>query len=189
LILTTERLRLRPWEESDFEAYAALNADPIVMEHFPSPMTREQSDASARRLMAGMEAQGWGLWALEAIGGESFIGFTGLAVPTFESWFTPCTEVGWRLARRAWGRGYATEAARAALAFGFRELGLPQIVSFTALSNQRSIAVMERLGMRRDREFDHPAIAEGNRVRRHVLYRLDRPSDRSRSPQAILTRG
>ncbi|HEX4944047.1 MAG TPA: GNAT family N-acetyltransferase [Usitatibacteraceae bacterium] len=172
--LTTSRLRLRPWRESDLEPFAAMNADPRVMEHFPSVQTREESEAVARRIMAKLESQGWGLWALEVVGGEPFIGFTGLAVPTFESWFTPCTEIGWRLARGAWGQGYATEAARAALAFGFGELGLAEIVSFTAVSNRRSAAVMERLGMQRAGEFDHPRIAEGNPVRRHVLYRIKR---------------
>jgi ribosomal-protein-alanine N-acetyltransferase len=173
-VLSTPRLRLRPWRESDFAAFAALNADPAVMEHFPSIATREESDAMARRIMAKMEARGWGLWAIEVIGGEPFVGFTGLNVPDFDSTFTPCTEVGWRLARSAWGRGYATEAASAALAFGFGELGLEEIVSFTALTNRRSMAVMERLGMRRDGEFDHPRVAEGSPVRRHVLYRLAR---------------
>jgi RimJ/RimL family protein N-acetyltransferase len=174
MILTTARLLLRPWRESDLEPFAAMNADPVVMEHFPSVQTREESDAMAERIMAKMASQGWGLWALEVVGGEAFIGFTGLAVPAFEAWFKPCTEIGWRLARSAWGHGYATEAARAALAYGFDTLGLEEIVSFTALTNQRSAAVMERLGMRRDGEFDHPGIAVGSPVRRHVLYRLAR---------------
>ncbi len=174
MILDTERLRLRPWRETDLAPFAAMNADPAVMEHFPSIPTREESDAMAARIMARMREQGWGLWALEVKGGEPFIGFTGLAVPTFEAHFTPCTEVGWRLARSAWGKGYATEAARAALAFAFGELGLEEIVSFTAATNRRSMAVMERLGMRRDGEFEHPRIAEGSPVRRHVLYRLAR---------------
>lgn len=174
MILSTERLRLRPWREADFAPFAAMNADPAVMEHFPAVQAREESDAAARRIRDGIESRGWGLWAVEVVGGEPFIGFTGLAMPTFEAPFVPCTEVGWRLARSAWGRGYATEAARAALRFGFGELGLEEIVSFTALTNRRSIAVMERLGMRRDIEFDHPRIAEGSPVRRHVLYRLAR---------------
>ena len=172
ITLSTPRLRLRPWRESDFAPFAALNADPAVMEHFPSIPTREESDAMARRIMARIEERDWGLWAVEVAGGEPFIGFTGLGVPTFEAHFTPCTEVGWRLARDAWGRGYATEAARAAVAFGFGELGLAEIVSYTTVGNARSIAVMERLGMRRDIEFDHPLVAPESPVRRHVLYRL-----------------
>jgi RimJ/RimL family protein N-acetyltransferase len=172
MVLATARLRLRPWRESDFEPFAAMNADPLVMEHFPAVQSRAESDASARRAMAAIEAQGWGQWALEVVGGAPFIGFTGLAVKTFEAPFTPCTEVGWRLAREAWGRGYATEAARAAIEFGFGELRLDEIVSYTALGNARSIAVMQRLGMRRDIEFDHPLVAPGSPIRRHVLYRL-----------------
>jgi RimJ/RimL family protein N-acetyltransferase len=174
MVLSTPRLLLRPWRESDLEPFAALNADARVMEHFPSMPTRAESDAMARRIMEKIDAQGWGLWAVEVVGGEPFIGFTGLAVPSFESFFTPCTEIGWRLAHGAWGKGYATEAARAALAHGFGELGLAEIVSFTAVTNKRSAAVMERLGMRRDAEFDHPRIAEGSPVRRHVLYRLEK---------------
>ena len=171
MILSTARLHLRPWRESDLAPFAALNADARVMEHFPARLSREQSDAMAARIMAKLDSQGWGLWAVEVVGGEPFIGFTGLAVPSFEAHFTPCTEVGWRLAHSAWGKGYATEAARAALAFGFDELRLAEIVSFTAVSNKRSAAVMERLGMRRDGEFIHPNLAEGSPLRRHVLYR------------------
>lgn len=175
MFLTTARLRLRPWRESDLAPFAAMNADPLVMEHFAAPLTREESDAYARRMMAAIEGRGWGNWALEEIGGEPFVGFAGLSVPSFEAHFTPCTEIGWRLARSAWGRGYATQAARAALAFGFGELGLAEIVSFTALANARSIAVMERLGMRRDGGFDHPRLPAGHRLQRHVLYRLSSP--------------
>lgn len=175
MFLTTARLRLRPWRESDLAPFAAMNADPLVMEHFAAPLTREESDAYARRMMAAIEGRGWGNWALEEIGGEPFVGFAGLSAPSFEAHFTPCTEIGWRLARSAWGRGYATQAARAALAFGFGELGLAEIVSFTALANARSIAVMERLGMRRDGEFDHPRLPAGHRLQRHVLYRLSSP--------------
>lgn len=174
MFLTTARLRLRPWRESDLAPFAAMNADPLVMEHFAAPLTREESDAYARRMMAAIEGRGWGNWALEEIGGEPFVGFAGLSVPSFEAHFTPCTEIGWRLARSAWGRGYATQAARAALAFGFGELGLAEIVSFTALANARSIAVMERLGMRRDGGFDHPRLPAGHRLQRHVLYRISR---------------
>lgn len=175
MVLETARLRLRPWRESDLAPFAALNADPAVMEHFPAVQSREESDAFARRAMALVGERGWGHWAIEVVGGAPFIGFAGLSVKTFEAPFTPCTEVGWRLARDAWGHGYATEAARAAVDFGFRELGLAEIVSYTTLRNLRSIAVMERLGMRRDIEFDHPLIAPESPVRRHLLYRLQTP--------------
>jgi len=172
MILATGRLRLRPWKESDFAPFAALNGDPLVMEHFPAVKSRAQSDAEAHRILSRLDARGWGHWAIEVVGGAPFIGFAGLAEKTFAAPFTPCVEVGWRLARDAWGHGYATEAARAALAFGFRELGLAEIVSYTTLRNARSIAVMERLGMRRDIEFEHPLLPVGSPVRSHILYRL-----------------
>ncbi len=174
---STERLLLRRWRESDRAPFAALNADPEVMEHFPAPLDRAASDGFADRVAQHVEEHGWGLWAVELRAAGRFIGFTGLAVPRFEAPFTPAVEVGWRLAREAWGFGYATEAARAAVAVGFGELGLDEIVSFTAVGNIRSRAVMERIGMTHDPadDFDHPALAEGDRLRRHVLYRLRRP--------------
>jgi ribosomal-protein-alanine N-acetyltransferase len=172
----TERLLLRGWRDDDREPFAALNADPAVMEHFPAPMTRAESDAFVDRIVAQHDEHGWGLWAVEVRATGRFIGFTGLAVPRFEAHFTPAVEVGWRLARDAWGSGYASEAARAAVAFGFDELGLEQIVSFTAVGNLRSRAVMGRIGMTHDPadDFDHPALPEGHALRRHVLYRLAR---------------
>ena len=172
MILATERLRLRPWRESDLAPFAAMNADPRVMENLLRPLTRAESDAMAARANERIAQQGWGLWAVEVVAEERFVGFAGLAVPAWQAHFTPCVEVGWRLAREAWGHGYATEAARAVIGHGLGAAGLAQIVSFTALVNTRSIAVMERLGMRRDGEFDHPLVAEGHRLRRHVLYRI-----------------
>ncbi|MBH9579384.1 GNAT family N-acetyltransferase [Inhella proteolytica] len=173
--LQTPRLLLRPWRDDDLAPYAALNADPEVMRHFPALLSREESDAQAARIRAKLDAQGWGLWAVEVKGGPAFIGFVGLAVPGFEAPFMPATEIGWRLARSAWGQGYASEAARAALGFGFTELGLEAIVSFTAVGNQRSRAVMERIGMQNTgQDFEHPRVPEGSPLRRHVLYRLAR---------------
>lgn len=173
--LQTPRLLLRPWRDEDLAPYAALNADPEVMRHFPALLSREESDAQAERIRANFEARGWGLWAVEVKGGAPFIGFVGLAVPGFEAPFMPATEIGWRLARSAWGQGYASEAARAALGFGFAQLGLEAIVSFTALGNQRSRAVMERIGMHNTgQDFEHPRVPEGSPLRRHVLYRLER---------------
>ena len=174
----TERLILRAWRPGDREPFAALNADPIAMEHFPSTMTRAESDAFADRIDAELRERGWGLWAVEVPGVADFIGFVGLHDARFEAHFTPAIEVGWRLTRAHWGRGYATEAAREALAVGFGELGLDEIVSFTATSNRRSRAVMERLGMTRDPadDFDHPGVPAGSPLRRHVLYRLRTPS-------------
>jgi ribosomal-protein-alanine N-acetyltransferase len=164
---------LRRWRDSDREPFASLNADPAVMEHFPALLSREESDDMVDRIEAGFAADGFGLWAVEVAGGPPFIGFVGLAVPRFEAHFTPAVEVGWRLAREHWGRGYATEAARAALDYGFGTVGLEEVVSLTVPANTRSIAVMERLGMTRDPadDFDHPRLPEGHRLRRHVLYR------------------
>lgn len=165
---------LRPWRDEDLVPYAALNADPRVMEHFPSLLTRAQSDASAGKIRGAMEERGFGLWAAELPGVAGFIGFVGLSVPHFQAHFTPCVEVGWRIAHDHWGQGYATEGAEAALAVGFGELGLTEVVAMTVPANARSRRVMEKLGMRRDPEgdFDHPSIAEGHPLRCHVLYRV-----------------
>jgi len=172
--LRTARLRLRRWRAADREPFAALNADPEVMEHFPASLTRPQSDRLIERIEAGFERNGYGLWALETRADGEFVGFTGLAPVPFEAHFTPAVEVGWRLSRSAWGRGYATEAARASLAFGFDEVGLAEVVSFAAAGNARSRAVMERIGMERDPEddFDHPGLPAGHPLSRHVLYRV-----------------
>jgi RimJ/RimL family protein N-acetyltransferase len=147
------------------------------MRHFPAPLEREQSDALAEHARRQIEERGWGLWAVELTQEGAFIGFVGLAVPRFEAHFTPAVEIGWRLARPWWGHGYATEAARAALAFGFDELGLEEIVSFTTVANERSRRVMERLGMTHDPadDFAHPLLAADDPVSPHVLYRLGRP--------------
>ncbi len=174
--LRTPRLRLRPWRDADLPPFADLNADPQVMTFFPAPLTRAESDAAAARIRAHFTEHGFGLWAVEWPGCQDFAGFVGLAVADFPASFTPCVEVGWRLARSAQGRGLATEGARAALAFGFRELGLDEIVSFTAVGNAPSRRVMEKLGMRRDpgEDFEHPRVPAGHALRRHVLYRLPR---------------
>jgi RimJ/RimL family protein N-acetyltransferase len=165
--LRTDRLLLRRWRESDRAPFAALSADPVVMEHFPARLTREQSDAFVDRIEAHFDEHGYGLWAVELEG--AFLGFTGLVWQTYEAAFTPALEVGWRLARSAWGHGYATEAATAALARGVQEVD--SVVSTTALTNLRSQRVMQRLGMRRELEFDHPRVPQGHPVRPHVLYR------------------
>lgn len=174
MIIKTKRLILRPWREEDLEPFANLNADARVMEHFPSILTREESDQMAMRIKAKIEEQGWGLWAVSVPGISEFIGFIGLNAATFEAPFTPAVEVGWRLAFDYWGQGYATEGAKACLIFGFETLNLKEIVSFTAVENMRSRAVMERIGMHHDPkdDFDHPKLAEGHRLRRHVLYKI-----------------
>ncbi|GAA2079648.1 GNAT family N-acetyltransferase [Aeromicrobium tamlense] len=176
--LTTERLKLRPWTPADREPFAELNADPEVMEHFPSVLDRAASDALADRFETRMAHQGWGLWVVEAQG--RFAGMAGLnpVPPEVRALLrgSPPVEVGWRFARWAWGHGWATEAAAAAVRHGFDMLGLREIVSFTAVGNLRSRAVMERLGMTHDEadDFDHPALPADSPLRHHVLYRLPR---------------
>jgi RimJ/RimL family protein N-acetyltransferase len=171
-VIRTERLVLRRWRPSDRAPFAALNADPEVMEHFPGPMTREESDAFVDRMEAYWREHGYGRFAVEVPGEAGCIGFVGITVPPF----MPQDEIGWRLARPFWGRGYATEAARAVLADAFDRLGRNEIVSFTVPANVRSTRVMERLGMTHDPadDFDHPMFPPGHRLRLHVLYRLDR---------------
>jgi RimJ/RimL family protein N-acetyltransferase len=171
---TTARLVLRQWRSSDRSPFAALNADPRVMEFFPSPLTREQSDAMADRCESLIDERGWGLWAVELKADRSFIGFVGLHIPDARLPFAPCTEIGWRLAFDYWGHGFATEAAREALRAGFEVLGLEEIVSFTVVANSRSRAVMERLGMKESGSFEHPSLPVGHSLREHCLYRLRR---------------
>lgn len=172
----TPRLLLRHWRDEDRAPFAAMGADPAVMEHFPAPLSREQSEAFVDRVGADLERRGWGLWAVEELSSGRFLGFTGLNVPRFEAAFTPATEIGWRLRRDAWGHGYASEAARGVIDAAFADLGLAELVSFTATTNRRSQAVMERIGMRCDpaEDFDHPGLPQGHRLQRHVLYRLRR---------------
>lgn len=175
--LTTSRLLLREWRDSDAPHFAALCADPEVMEHFPRPLDRAESDAVAIRIHDHFMQRGFGFWAVEIPGVVPFIGFVGLNHVSFAAPFAPAVEVGWRLACAYWGKGYATEAASAAIADGFERLGLQEIVAFTVPANRRSRAVMERLGMTRRGadDFDHPALPDGHRLRRHVLYRLASP--------------
>ncbi|MBI4882837.1 MAG: GNAT family N-acetyltransferase [Actinobacteria bacterium] len=175
--MVTERLRLRGWRESDKVPYAALNADPEVMKHFPSLLSQQQSDEMVDRMAADWGVRGFGLWAVERIDNGAFIGFVGLSAPTWQTDFMPCVEVGWRLARAHWGSGFAPEAAAASLAFGFGNVALPndEIVSFTTSGNHNSQRVMQKVGMRVDpsREFDHP-LTPGWAEQRHVLYCIDR---------------
>lgn len=182
--LRTGRLLLRRWLDSDRRPFAEMNADPVVMEHFPATLTSAESDAQIDRFEAQFERRGFGIWAVEVPGVSPFVGFTGLSVPGFDAPFMPAVEVGWRLAHDCWGMGYATEGARAALAFGFGEVGLVEIVSFTVPANQRSRRVMERLGMTHDPadDFEHPLIQRGHRLRHHVLYRLRREAWQEAGP-------
>lgn len=175
--LATERLLLREWRESDRRPYAELNADPEVMRHFPSTLTEQQSGEMIDRIVAAWNDRGYGLWAVERVDTSDFIGFVGLTSPAWQASLTPCIEVGWRLARRHWGHGFAPEAALAALEWGFANLDPPddQIVSFTTEANLNSRRVMDKIGMVRDvdADFDHPLLPDWVE-RRHVLYRIDR---------------
>lgn len=175
LELNTSRLRLRPWQEADKEPFARLNADPEVMRFFPATQSREQSDRSIAVWQEELEQRGWSNWAVERVVDGRFIGFVGLTVPRRVLPFTPCVEIGYRLAKEFWGLGFATEAGREVLRYGFETLELSEVVSFTAKLNLPSQAVMARLGMTDSREdFDHPALPEGSPLRRHCLYRLSR---------------
>jgi RimJ/RimL family protein N-acetyltransferase len=176
-VLRTPRLVLRRWRAADRAPFAAMNADPIVMRHFPSVLSAEESDALAQAIEDAMAGRGFGLWALEVPGVTSFAGFVGLSVPGFVAPFTPCVEIGWRLAQAQWRRGYATEAGRAVLRHAWDALALPGVVSFSTAGNDRSRAVMARLGMRYDPadDFDHPRLPPGHPLRPHVLYRIARP--------------
>jgi ribosomal-protein-alanine N-acetyltransferase len=174
--LRTARLRIRPWREEDFEPYAAMNADPRVMEFFPGVLSPDESRMRMARGHARLAERGYGLWPIEVPGGAPFIGMVGLTDPDFAAPFMPAVEIGWRLAAEHWGKGYATEAAQAVLAYGFERLGLAEIVSFTTVANVRSRRVMEKLGMRRAAgdDFLHPSLPDGHPLRPHVLYRLRR---------------
>jgi RimJ/RimL family protein N-acetyltransferase len=175
--LTTTRLRLRRWRDSDLEPFAAMNADPKVMEFYPDLYTRPESDAMVARIEDTFADRGFGLWAVEIGATGAFAGYVGLSSANFDAPFTPAVEIGWRLAHPVWGQGYATEAARAAARDGFERVGLGEIVSFTSAINARSRRVMEKLGMTRGEaeDFEHPSVPAGHPLRRHVLYRLPTP--------------
>jgi RimJ/RimL family protein N-acetyltransferase len=189
-VLRTERLVLRPWRDDDLVQFAAMSADLEVMRWIGAPLTREQSDAVAARIRAGFEKHGFGLLAVDVPGEATFAGFVGLSVPAFEAHFTPCVEIGWRLARVHQGRGYASEGALAVLAYAFGELGLDEVVSFTAASNEASRRVMERIGLARDPsgDFEHPWLAAGHPLRSHVLYRCSRRAFEARAHGARAAR-
>lgn len=171
----TARLILRAWRDTDRAPFAAMSADPEVMQYFATPWSAEQSNAAIDTWLAQFAAQGWSNWAVELAGSGEFIGFIGLSVPRRVLPFSPCVEIGWRLARPFWHQGYATEGAREALRVGFELVGLEEIVSFTTLTNRPSRAVMERLGMRNAHaDFEHPGVPEGHPLRPHCLYTLRR---------------
>jgi RimJ/RimL family protein N-acetyltransferase len=173
--LDTERLLMRRWRESDREPFARLNGDPETLVFFPSTLTRQESDALVDRIEARFATYGYGLWALEVRQSGEFIGFTGLAPLRADVPNAGGMEIGWRLARPAWHRGYATEAARAARDAAFGGIGLDELWSMTAVLNTPSQAVMRRIGMTEATRFEHPGVPEGSSVRPHVMYRLARP--------------
>jgi len=171
----TQRLRLVAWQDRHIPPFAEMNADPEVMRYFPATLTEAQTRAGVEIWRTQFAERGWSNWAVELKHSGEFIGFVGLSIPRRQLPFSPCVEVGWRLARRFWGHGYATEGARACLAVGFDRLGLTEIVSFTALTNLPSRAVMERIGLRNTGlDFEHPAVPEGSPLRSHCLYAITR---------------
>jgi ribosomal-protein-alanine N-acetyltransferase/3-dehydroquinate dehydratase/shikimate dehydrogenase len=175
-VITTPRLLLRTWRESDRASFAALNADPAVMEFFPSGLNGDESEQTVALMEAHQKEHGFCFFAAELVGKAPFIGFIGISNGPFEAPFTPAVEVGWRLARPYWNRGLATEGATAVLSYAFLKVQLNEVVSFTVPANIRSRRVMEKVGMTHDRaaDFDHPRLPAGHPLRRHVLYRLGR---------------
>lgn len=181
--LATDRLMLRQWRAEDYEPFARLNGDPVVMEFFPWLLDREKSNAVADKFRGRIADQGWGFWAVEVRGIAPFIGFVGLNRPDPPVPISPCVEIGWRLLSEYWGQGYASEAARAALECGFEQLELDEIVSYTATINVRSQRVMQRIGMHHSGEkFDHPAVPAGSPLVEHVVYRLQRGEWQANQP-------
>lgn len=174
VLIKTDRLILRPWRKEDLEPFAKLNTDPRVMEYFPSIKSYEETSAEYNRILQHFAQHGWGFWAVALPNETDFIGFIGLRFDDFPAPFTPAVEIGWRLAFDHWGKGYATEGAKAALKYGFESLHLNEIISFTTVQNTRSRRIMEKIGMQHDSkdDFDHPTLPEDHQLKRHVLYRL-----------------
>ncbi len=173
--LKTQRLILRPWQTSDLKPFAEMNADSDVMRYYPSVLSTSESDELAEKISARLSENGWGFWALELKDNGEFIGFTGLNKPGYDLPCNPCVEVGWRLSKKHWGKGYATEAAQASLQFAFEELNLDSVVSFASAVNTASWRVMERIGMRNTHNnFNHPIIPAGSPLSDHVLYKIKR---------------
>jgi len=170
----TSRLKLRQWLNSDSPIFATMNADPAVMEYYPNTLTEIESNAQADRFRNLIKKQGWGFWAVEELDNKKFIGFVGLHIPSYELPVTPCVEIGWRLVKECWGKGYATEAANASLSIAFEQLNLTEVYSFTSVTNIKSQAVMERLNMvNMQKNFEHPMLPVDHPLREHILYRID----------------
>lgn len=175
ITLETDRLQLRQWKDPDVTALAQMCADPEVMRYFPNVLSTSESNALAQKIRSKMEQKGWGWWAVSLKDDDRFMGFLGLNSPQYELPFTPCIEIGWRLAQPFWGKGYATEAGREVLAFAFHTLKLEEVVSFTAVLNHRSQRVMQRIGMNNtNQNFNHPLVPIGHPLEEHVLYSIKR---------------
>ena len=173
IYLKTQRLNLRQWRAADCSLFAGLTADPLVMKYFPATLNRASSDALVDYFSASIDHNGWGFWATEIAETGEFIGFIGINQPSQTLPFSPCVEIGWRLATQYWGKGYASEGAKACLKFAFEELALAEVVSMTPRLNCRSEKVMQRIGMRdAQQNFNYPAIPEGNELAEHVLYKI-----------------
>ena len=173
--IETERLKLRQWKAADRQPFVELNADPEVMEYFPSTVSESDSDQFIQRVTAKIAESGWGFWAVELKETNDFIGFVGLSNPASKLSFNPCTEIGWRLAKMYWGRGYATEAAQAALTFAFENLAISEVVSFTSVQNKRSQSVMKNINITdTGQNFIHPSIPLGSELQEHVLFKITR---------------
>ncbi|MEO1258878.1 MAG: GNAT family N-acetyltransferase [Bacteroidota bacterium] len=172
--IQTDRLGLRNWRPSDFELFAEMNADEEVLRYFPRTFTKEESIAGARRYMAHFAKHGYTYFAADTRSDGQFIGFIGLLYQTYESHFTPCTDIGWRLRKTAWGKGYATEGAKACLQFGFEKMGLTAIFAVAPTLNVPSVRVMKKIGMQLDSEFDHPKIDAESPLRRCYLYKISK---------------
>ena len=171
--LKTERLLLREWSDRDLSGFAELNSDPETMAFFPGQLSREESDAVAEKCQSLISKRGWGFWAVELKSSGEFMGFVGLHTPKPNLPFSPCVEIGWRLLKKYWGKGYATEAAQASLGYAFNTLNLNEVVSFTTVSNVRSRSVMQRLGFSNTHQnFEHPDIDKGHLLSEHVLYKI-----------------
>lgn len=173
IYLETARLQLRDWKENDFEPFSRLNADEEVMRYFPKTLSIKETNEFYKTIILEFKECGFGLYAVETKENKEFIGFIGFHRAMFEADFTPCIEIGWRLKKEAWGKGYATEGATACLDYGFKELGFKDIYSFTASVNQPSINVMTKIGMNFIKTFNHPKVKENSRLRKHDLFYVD----------------
>ncbi|WBW97813.1 GNAT family N-acetyltransferase [Oceanirhabdus sp. W0125-5] len=173
-IIKTNRLGLRKWNPEDLIPFTEMNSDPKVMEFFTNTLTKEESYAFANRVISHFDSHGFGLYAVDVLSSGEFIGYIGLSIPKFEAYFTPCVEIGWRIAHKYWGKGYAPEGAKACIKYAFETLNISEIVSFTASINKRSIRVMEKIGMDYCGTFKHPKVDINSPLYEHVLYKIEK---------------